>query len=274
MRELQEQIIKDLNVKAVIDPAGQIRKRVQFLCQYYKASAAKGFVLGVSGGVDSTLAGRLCQLAVEQLELEGIKAEFIALRLPYKVQADEAAAQAALAFIQPQQSLTLNIADTVDNFAGSFAEAGAGQLTDFSKGNVKARARMLAQYALAGQKKLLVVGTDHAAESVTGFFTKFGDGAADLLPLAGLTKRQNRSLLKVLGAQPELWQKTPTADLLDQQPGRSDEEELGLSYDHIDDYLEGKQIDQQAAQLIEQKYLQSRHKRKLPATLFDPWWQG
>ncbi|MBD4935857.1 ammonia-dependent NAD(+) synthetase, partial [Xanthomonas citri pv. citri] len=80
------------------------------------------------------------------------------------------------------------------------------------------RTRMIAQYAIGGQEGLLVLGTDHAAEAVTGFFTKYGDGGADLLPLTGLTKRQGRTLLKELGAPERLYLKEPTADLLDEKP--------------------------------------------------------
>lgn len=274
MRELQAQIIEELGVKPTIDPAEEIRKRVQFMVDYLKATGTKGFVLGISGGVDSTLGGRLCQLAVEQLDLEGIEAEFIAVRLPYKVQADEEDAQAALRFIMPQQTVTYNIADAVDGFESAFKDGTGRAIADFNKGNVKARARMIAQYALAGEKNLLVVGTDHAAEAVTGFYTKFGDGGADLMPLAGLNKRQNRSLLKVLGAEPALWEKVPTADLLDGNPGRTDEDELGVSYDQIDDYLEGKTIDTAAAENIEGKFLRSRHKRTVPVTPAHTWWKN
>lgn len=273
MRDLQAHIIEELGVKPSIDPAEEVRKRVQFLVDYLKATGTRGFVLGISGGLDSTLAGRLCQLAVEQLELEGVEAEFIAVRLPYKVQADEDDAQAALRFIMPQQTVTYNIAEAVDGFESAFATATGRPIADFNKGNVKARARMIAQYALAGEKNLLVVGTDHGAEAVTGFFTKFGDGGADIMPLFGLNKRQNRALLKVLGADTRLWEKVPTADLLDGKPGRTDEDELGVTYDQIDDYLEGKDIDPAAAETIEGRFSRSRHKRTTPVTIFDSWYR-
>lgn len=274
MRELQARIIEELGVKPIIDPAEEIRKRVQFLCDYLKITKTGGFVLGISGGLDSTLAGRLCQLAVEQLALEGVEAEFIAVRLPYKIQKDEDDAQAALRFIQPDQTVTYNVAAAVDGFEAAFQEAVGRPITDFNKGNVKARARMIAQYALAGEKNLLVIGTDHAAESVTGFFTKFGDGGADILPLYGLNKRQNRELLKILGAEERLWQKAPTADLLDGKPLRTDEDELGLTYDQIDDYLEGREIASDVAENLEGKFLRSLHKRTTPVTIFDDWFRA
>lgn len=273
MRELQAQIIAELGVQPVIDPAVEISRRVEFLKDYLKATGTRGYVLGISGGLDSTLAGRLAQLAVEELAGEGVDANFIAVRLPYGVQHDEDDAQAALAFIKAKTEWTFNIAPAVDGFEAEFAKTATAEVTDFNKGNIKARSRMIAQYALAGQDNLLVIGTDHAAESVTGFFTKFGDGGADILPLFTLNKRQNRALLKELGATEQLYNKVPTADLLDGVPGRTDEDELGISYDEIDDYLEGKDVSEAAAQGIERRFLQSRHKRTTPVSILDTWWR-
>lgn len=274
MRELQRQIIRELNVRPVIDPAGEIERRVGFLADYVSASHASGMVLGVSGGQDSSLAGRLCQLAVERAAADGRELRFLAVRLPYGAQSDEDDAALALRFIKPTQSLAFDIRPAVDALAQSHAEAAGRTLSDFTKGNVKARMRMVVQYALAGDPRLLVVGTDHAAEAVTGFFTKFGDGGADLTPLTGLTKGQGRALLECLGAPERLYLKTPTADLLDGQPGRSDEAELGLRYAEIDAYLEGDDIDPASAEALERRYLATQHKRHLPATPFDTWWRA
>ncbi|MET0783424.1 MAG: ammonia-dependent NAD(+) synthetase [Leifsonia flava] len=273
MRELQAQIIQELNVQATIDPAAEVERRVAFLVQYTKRAGTRGFVLGISGGQDSTLAGRLCQLAIEKLASEGVDAAFIAVRLPYKVQADEADAQLALDFIQPQQRAEFNIQDSADAFAAEYADALDEPLSDFNKGNVKARARMIAQYAIAGQHGLLVVGTDHAAEAVTGFFTKFGDGGADILPLSGLTKRQGRALLQYLDAPDVLSSKAPTADLLDENPGQTDEANLGLTYTDIDDFLEGRDVADAVAEAIENRYLATQHKRRDPVSPFDTWWK-
>ncbi|MCG2624582.1 ammonia-dependent NAD(+) synthetase [Arthrobacter sp. I2-34] len=273
MRELQATIIEEMGVKPAIDPAQEVAKRVAFLKAYLKATGTQGFVLGISGGIDSTLAGKLAQLAVEELAAEGIDAGFVAVRLPYKVQHDEADAQAALEFIRPKTVQTFNIGPAVDGFESEFAGTTGRELSDFGKGNVKARSRMIAQYALAGEHNYLVIGTDHGAESVTGFFTKYGDGGVDVLPLFGLNKRQNRQLLAYLGAHDALHAKVPTADLLDHRPGRTDEDELGLKYDQIDDYLEGRQVPDEVAAAIEQKYLRTRHKRTVPVSIFDKWWQ-
>ncbi|MED1084348.1 ammonia-dependent NAD(+) synthetase [Bacillus mycoides] len=270
---LQEQIMKALHVQPVIDPKVEIRKRIDFLKAYLKTTGAKGFALGISGGQDSTLAGRLAQLAVEEVRNEGGNATFISVRLPYKVQKDEDDAQLALQFIQADQSVAFDIASTVDSFSNQYENLLGESLTDFNKGNVKARIRMVTQYAIGGQQGLLVIGTDHAAEAVTGFFTKFGDGGADLLPLTGLTKRQGRDLLQELGADERLYLKMPTADLLDEKPGQADETELGITYDQLDDYLEGKSVPADVAEKIEKRYKVSEHKRQVPASMFDDWWK-
>ena len=272
-RVLQTRIIADLGVVPRIDPADEVRRRVDFLKDYLRRTGAEGFVLGISGGQDSSLAGRLAQLAVEELDAEGVQAAFVAVRLPYRVQADEDDAQLALTFIRPQRSVTFNIERAVDGFEAEFADATGTVMTDFNKGNVKARARMIAQYAIAGQERLLVIGTDHAAEAVTGFFTKYGDGGSDVLPLAGLSKRQGRSLLEHLGAPERLYLKAPTADLLDSTPGQTDEANLGLRYEDIDDYLEGKEVADDVAESIGARYLATEHKRRVPASPFDDWWR-
>ena len=273
MRELQAQIIAELGVSPQIDPEREARRRVDFLSDYLKATHTAGFVLGISGGLDSTLAGRLAQLAVEKLREDEVEAEFVAMRLPHGIQHDEADAQAALEFIQPDRVITYDVAPAVRGFESAYGAATGEELTDFTRGNTKARVRMTAQYAVGGDHNLLVIGTDHAAESVTGFFTKFGDGGADVLPLGGLNKRQNRQVLAYLGASEQLVGKVPTADLLDENPGRTDEDELGLRYDDIDDFLEGKDVPEDVARKIESTFLRTRHKRTVPVTPADEWWR-
>ncbi|WP_430298197.1 ammonia-dependent NAD(+) synthetase [Sinomonas sp. B1-1] len=272
MRELQAKIIEEMGVKPEIDPAAEVAARVGFLKDYLKATGTKGFVLGISGGLDSSLAGRLAQLAVDSLADEGVDADFVAVRLPHGVQHDEEDAQAALDFIKAKTEWTFNVKPAVEGFEQEFERTSDDELTDFVRGNTKARARMIAQYMIAGERNLLVIGTDHGAESVTGFFTKYGDGGADILPLFGLNKRQNRALLRHLGAPERVSEKIPTADLLDLQPGRHDEHELGITYEEIDDYLEGREVSDSAAESIEKRYLLTRHKRATPVTRFDTWW--
>jgi NAD+ synthase len=278
MRPAQATIIATLNVQPTIDPATEIERRIGFLVDYLIATGASGLVLGISGGQDSSLAGRLCQLAVERLATSPAgatqSAQFIAVRLPYAVQADEDDAQLALSFIQPSEAVIFDIKRAVDGFQAEYGDRFDEPMLDFTKGNVKARSRMIAQYAIAGQNRMLVVGTDHAAEAVTGFFTKFGDGGADILPLSGLTKRQGRALLEHLGAPERLYLKAPTADLLDENPGQTDEANLGLSYRDIDDYLEGHDVPDAVASAIEARYLATEHKRAAPVTPFDTWWRS
>lgn len=273
MRDIQRIIIEEMGVKPDITAADEVRWRVDLLKDYLRTTGARGFVLGISGGIDSTLAGRLAQLAVDELREDGEDVDFVAVRLPHGIQQDEADAQAAMDWVDARTEWTFNIKPATDALKAEFTATTGSAISDFNNGNVKARVRMVAQYALAGERGLLVIGTDHAAESTVGFFTKFGDGGADILPLFGLNKRQNRALLQHLGAPERLWAKVPTADLLDSQPLRTDEDELGLRYDDIDDYLEGREVPESVAEAIEQKYLRSRHKRHTPVTLTDTWWR-
>jgi NAD+ synthase len=275
METLQQKIIKELGVKAVIDPQEEIRASIDFMKSYlYKHPFLKTFVLGISGGQDSTLAGRLAQLTMAEMraETKDEAYQFIAVRLPYGKQADEADASKALAFIQPDVSLSVNIKAAVDACADSLEEAGVA-IHDFNKGNMKARQRMIVQYAIAGEKSGAVIGTDHAAENITGFYTKYGDGGADILPLFRLNKRQGKALLKELGAPAELYLKIPTADLEDNKPLVADEVALGVTYDDIDDYLEGKTITPKAQETIEGWYLKTQHKRHMPISIFDDFWK-
>ena len=265
MRERQRQIITELNVEPAIDPLHEFYKRSQFLADYLAGTALNGYVLGSSGGPDSLLAGLMAQRAADICKAEGLGGAFHALLLPYGEQKDRDDALLAVETIGPNYVYDLNIKPAVDAFAESFAAATGEELSDFDKGNAKARERMIAHYALAGAKGLLVLGTDHAAEAVTGFYTKYGDGGADVLPLAGLTKRQGRQILRSLDDIPEIFTtKAPTADLLDGTPGQADETELGIPYDMLDDYLEGKEIEPATAEAIERRYAATQHKREMP----------
>ncbi|HLS32114.1 MAG TPA: ammonia-dependent NAD(+) synthetase, partial [Brevibacterium sp.] len=215
---------------------------------------------------------RLCQLAAEDLRQQGVRARFSALRLPYGTQQDAADAALALDFIRPDDVIDFDVAPATDALVTTHDTATGRPLSDFHRGNVKARMRMVAQYAVAGARDSLVVGTDHAAEAVTGFFTKFGDGAADLVPLAGLTKRQGAAMLRALGAPDRLWEKVPTADLLDETPGQTDESSLGLTYEEIDDFLEGDEVSGAVARALAEKFSVSEHKRRTPPGPDDDWW--
>ncbi|MFJ7469661.1 ammonia-dependent NAD(+) synthetase [Peribacillus frigoritolerans] len=276
MRPLQKEIVKKLLVQPTIDPEVEFRKSVDLLKGYMKKNTfLKSFVLGISGGQDSTLAGYIAQTAVNELneETSGSDYKFVAVSLPYGVQADEDDRQLALKFIKPSQTVTVNIKEAVDASVKAVEDAVSEKLSNFLRGNVKARERMKVQYDLAGLYKGVVLGTDHAAEAITGFFTKHGDGAADIIPLYRLNKRQGKEILKFVSAPERLYTKIPTADLEDDKPLLPDEVALGVSYDEIDDYLEGREIRTEAAEIIEGWYTKTEHKRNEAINVYDTWWK-
>ncbi|HCE1575548.1 TPA: ammonia-dependent NAD(+) synthetase [Vibrio parahaemolyticus] len=275
-----EQSIRDeMRVLPSIDPHFEIERRIAFIKRKLQEAGCKSLVLGISGGVDSTTLGRLAQLAVDQLNEEtgSNDYQFIAVRLPYGEQKDEDEAQLALSFIKPTHSISVNIKQGVDGMhaASNIALEGTGLMpeeaakVDFVKGNVKARARMIAQYEIAGYVGGLVLGTDHSAENITGFYTKFGDGACDLAPLFGLNKRQVREVAATLGAPEVLVKKVPTADLEELAPQKADEDALNLTYEQIDDFLEGKPVSQQVVDRLVSIYKATQHKRQPIPTIYD-----
>lgn len=264
----QREIIAALHVAPVFDAAAELERRLAFIANYLRGTGLKTLVLGISGGVDSLTAGCLAQRAVERLRAGGYDATFIAMRLPYGVQKDEAEAQASLTVIKPDRTITVDIRPAAD---GMLAALKAGDLKfrdaaheDFVLGNIKARERMVAQFAVAGAHDGIVIGTDHAAEALMGFFTKFGDGAADITPLTGLNKRRVRAVAQLLGAPDALVYKVPTADLESLVPGKPDEDAFGVSYEQIDDFLEGKPVSAAARAIILSTHRKSAHKRALP----------
>ena len=253
---------EQFNVKTAIE------QRVEYLKNFIKHSGLKGFVLGISGGVDSSTTGKLCQMACEQLRSEGYDAKFIAMRLPAGVQLDESDAQKALEFIKPDVSLTVNIGQAANVLNGENIQAVesvgvnlSDSSADFHKGNMKARLRMVAQYHTAAVYGCAVIGTDHNCENVMGFYTKFGDGACDLTVLNGLSKRQVRMMAKELGAPQSVYGKIPTADLEELKPQKTDDEGFGFPYEKIEDFLEGKEIDPETEFKIIRQYVITRHKR-------------
>ncbi|NMP04706.1 ammonia-dependent NAD(+) synthetase [Pseudoalteromonas arctica] len=276
---MRAEIMAEMKVQPTIDVNAEITRRVAFIKARLVAAHSRSLILGISGGVDSSTCGRLCQLAVNELnkEHDTDKYQFIAVRLPYGVQADEDEAQMAVDFIQPSKRMTVNVQPAADALheQAIAAVVGCGEALpeqaqiDFIKGNVKARQRMVAQYEIAGFCQGLVVGTDHSAENITGFYTKFGDGACDLAPLFGLSKRQVRALATALGAPVLLVDKAPTADLESDRPGLTDEEALGLSYEQIDDFLEGKSVSKDVEQKLVSIYMRTQHKRQPIPTIYD-----
>ena len=273
----QKYIVSEMKVLPEIDIDFEMKRRIGFIKKSLEASGLRHLVLGISGGIDSSTCGRLAQLAIDELNTKGGTYQFIAVRLPYATQADEKDAQISLQFINPGIRVSVNVQPGTDaihqSTIGALKQQGGFRQSesalDFAKGNVKARMRMIAQYEIAGLLGGLVIGTDHSAENVTGFYTKYGDGACDLAPLFGLNKRQVRALASHLGAPEQLISKKPTADLETLSPSKPDEDALGLSYDQIDDFLEGRSIGPDASNRIIEIYTRTGHKRQPIATLYD-----
>lgn len=279
----QQIIIAEMKVLPEIDVQFEINRRIAFIKKQLVQSGLSNLVLGISGGVDSSTCGRLAQLAINELNEQQSESEdktnyqFIAVRLPYGIQADEDDAQQALDFIQPSHCLTTNVLSAADGIHHEVLQAmskaqiltSSDAQIDFSKGNAKARMRMVSQYHIAGIIGALVIGTDHSAENITGFFTKWGDGACDLAPLFGLSKRQVRALAKELGAPSILVDKAPTADLEELEPGKTDEDALGISYEQLDNFLEGKQVTSAVSEHIINIYKKTQHKRQAIPTIYD-----
>ena len=275
----KQSIIDELKVLPEIDVDQEIERRKSFIKKQLQASGLKKLVLGISGGIDSATLGKLSQDAVNELNQQHDNEnayQFIAIRLPYGEQADEDDAQLSLEAIQPGVSLSINIKAGSDALHDSVMGALESELLpdsdthiDFVKGNVKARARMVAQYDVAGLVGGLVLGTDHSAENLTGFYTKWGDGACDLIPLFGLNKRQVRQIAAKLGIPEKIIHKAPTADLESLSPGKKDEDALGISYDEIDDFLEGRDVSQSVSDELVAIFEKTQHKRQPIPTIYD-----
>lgn len=274
----KQAVIDEMRVLPEIDVDFEVTRRVSFIKRQLKQSGLNALVLGISGGIDSCTLGRLAQLAVDELNDEHHETyQFVAVRLPYDVQADEDDAQASIDFIAPTVSLSVNVKPGADAIHDVTIDAlsAAGILPDdqskqdFVKGNVKARTRMVIQYEIAGMVDGLVLGTDHSAENITGFYTKYGDGACDLAPLFGLNKRQVRQIAEHLGAPAKIIHKAPTADLESLTPQKSDEQALGMTYDQIDDFLEGKSISGEVEEKLLYSYTRTQHKRVPIPTIYD-----
>jgi NAD+ synthase len=261
---LQQNIIARLGVQPSIQVEEEIRRRVDFLKEYVRKSGAKGLLIAISGGIDSAVATGLCVKATDELSAEsGAEYRTVGVFQPYGEQADIADSYAVAEAFRLKYRVETNIEEAVNEIALE-AEHGLKSigvhrhLSRGGKGNVKARTRMVMQYALAFELDLLVVGTDHASEAITGFFTKYGDGAVDITPLSSLNKRQVRQLASRLGVPQSVLDKAPTAGLWE---GQTDEQELGITYDDNSDYLEGKEISPAAREKLEKQYLKTEHKR-------------
>jgi NAD+ synthase len=261
---LQQEIITRLGVQPKIDVQTEVRKRVDFLKHSVTSAGLKGLLIAISGGVDSALVTALCKKATDELTDEtGRTYKTIGVFQPYGEQEDIADSYSVAQAIGLTDVMETNIEEAVDEAALEIEHAYKPlgihtHVSRVAKGNMKARMRMLVQYSIAFDQQLLVVGTDHASEAITGFYTKWGDGAVDVTPISSLNKRQVRQLAEAMGIPHQVVYKVPTAGLW---PGQTDESELGITYEHNSDYLEGKIIPEEIREKLEAQYRKTEHKR-------------
>ncbi len=226
-------------------------KLIAWIREKVLASGHKGVVLGMSGGIDSSIVAILCQRALPQSTL-GV------LMPCYSSQEDEEHALAvASKFSIPTKTVVLDsVFDTLLKVLPD--DSGASQL---AKANLKARLRMLTLYCFANQLKYMVVGSSNRSELAIGYFTKYGDGGVDIIPLGNLVKGQVRELASFLGIPQEIIDKPPSAGLW---PGQTDEGELGFSYDELDRYLVTGEASDEVRRKIESMMAAGDHKRQPP----------
>lgn len=234
----------------------EIEHIVMWLREKVKESATKGIVVGLSGGIDSSVVAFLIKKAFPDNSLgvilpcksgEGDKLDALAL-----------ADAAGITNIEVELSETHDLLHTkLKEVMGDF-ETENDRLTD---ANLRARLRMSTLYGVANNLSYLVAGTDNEAELLTGYFTKYGDGGVDILPIANLKKREVFQMAEYLGVPSSILNKAPSAGLWD---GQTDEIEMGTTYDLIDDYLEGKEIPKKDKDIIERLHRRSEHKRQMP----------
>lgn len=237
----------------------KIQMAVSWLQQQVRESGTKGIVVGISGGIDSAVVANLIKRAFPDNSL-GV---LIPIKSNIKDLEDgrAVAEKAGIKYIEVDlgefQSSLLNTVTQQLKLAGLFQENNL-RITD---ANLRARLRMSTLYTVANNLGYLVAGTDNAAEVYTGYFTKYGDGGVDILPLATLKKYEVYEWAKVLGVPQQVIDRPPTAGLWE---GQTDEAEMGTSYALIDAYLEGKDIPQKDKEIIDRLHKISAHKRVMP----------
>ena len=217
---------------------------------------AKGIVLGLSGGIDSSV---LAALGREALGHDGV----LGVIMPcHSIPDDEADAR----LLAETLDVKIERVDLSGVFDALCAGVG-GNLSSLTMSNMKARLRMVTLYAFAQSRNLLVCGTSNRSEFETGYFTKYGDSGVDLMPLAGFLKRDIRAMAKLLNVPERIITKAPSAGLYE---GQTDEGDMGFTYDVLDEYLASGTIsDPKAKERIDVMRRRSEHKRK-PIPIFRP----
>jgi NAD+ synthase len=239
----------------------KIEKTVEWIRSYCASAGAKGALVGLSGGIDSSVVAHLLKMAFPETSLGVI--------LPCKSSpsdkehAESLAKSAGIRFVEVDiTSDHESVLSKVEGmFGGDVIGADEQLYKRMSDANLRARLRMSTLYAFANNMNYLVAGTDNAAEILTGYFTKYGDGGVDFLPISNLTKREVYEWARYFGVPVEIIDKAPSAGLWD---GQTDEDEMGVTYNAIDDYIEGKSISEKDIDIIERLKSRSAHKKKMP----------
>jgi len=223
---------------------------VKFLKDYLAKSHAKGFTLGLSGGVDSALVLALLLKATKKHNIHAVILPCESNEIDEKYAIKQCRKfKIKYDIIDLSRSYRVLSKDICDQHP----------LNELAKSNIKVRLRMVTLYAIAQRENSLVVGTDNLDERYVGYFTKFGDGAADLLPISKLTKQEVFTAAKKLGVIKEILTRAPSAGLL---PNQKDEDDLQVSYKDLDAYLLNKKVSKKSIERINYLHKISEHKRK------------
>lgn len=249
--------------KGMIILQNKVEQIVQWLKQQVKEANVNGLVVGVSGGLDSAVVANLMKRACPN--------DSMAVIMPLKSNEEDLQDARKVVEACDINHVTIDLTETHRTLYHTVQAAIAEQeawndATDrINDANLRARLRMNTLYTIAANYRYLVVGTDNAAEWYTGYFTKYGDGGVDLLPIVDLTKQEVYDMATYLNVPQSVIDKRPSADLWD---GQTDEEEMGTTYDKIDAYIEGKQIPEADKNKIEAMHRSTAHKRAIPKQFF------
>ena len=226
----------------------------QWLRDEVAGAHAKGIVLGLSGGIDSSV---LAALGLEALGQDSVLGVIMPCR---SIPEDEQDAR-LLADSLGLKTERVDLSGVFDSLCAGIG----GNLDPLTQSNMKARLRMVTLYAFAQSRNLLVCGTSNRSEYETGYFTKYGDSGVDLMPLAGFLKRDIRAMARELHVPERIITKAPSAGLYE---GQTDEGDMGFTYDVLDEYLASGRIDDpKAKERIDVMRRRSEHKRK-PIPIF------
>lgn len=234
---------KDQELLAYADEIGD------FLRDYLKTSGLKGYVLGLSGGIDS---------AVVALLLKRAKIPFKCVLLPFAQLNDDLDIAQRMSL---QENFDYDVIDIAKTHASIIEDLQKNNvnISRENAGNIKARLRMTYLYSYAQSLSYLVVGTDNYVEYMLGYFTKYGDGGVDILPIVHLLKGEIYDLARLLGTPQEIINRTPSAGFYE---GHTDEDELGFTYEEADRYFSGKIVNDETKKKIERLIRISTHKRE------------